>query len=143
MGKVFGNGLSTAFVGIIDGSAKVALPYVRWTDSHWLDGTRQRVYIAIQNVGPEIATGALSVKFYDAAGALAGTITNPSPIATGAKWSTNASTINTDFGYVGTTGGGAIVQGPGGAKLAVVARAQTYLGPGVATGEDYNGIPLP
>ncbi|HWR65394.1 MAG TPA: hypothetical protein VN364_04700 [Bellilinea sp.] len=143
MGKAFGGGYSTAFVGIIDGSEKVGLPYVRWTDSHWLDGTRQRVYIAIQNVGTVIAAGTLSVKFYDAAGTLVGTITNPSSIATGAKWSTSAQTINTDFGYVGTTGGGAIVQGPVSSKLAVIARAQTYLGPGIATAEDYNGISLP
>jgi hypothetical protein len=143
MGKVGGNGLSTAFVGIVNGSEKVLLPYVRWTTTHWTDGTRQQVNIAIQNVGAPIAAGALSVRFYDAAGTLAGTINNPSIIATGAKWSTNASTINAEFGYVGTTGGGAVVQGPAGAQLAVIARAATYIAPGVSAAEDYNGIPLP
>lgn len=143
IGKVGGNGLSTAFSGVIQGSEKVAMPYVRWTTTHWTDGTRQQVNIAIQNVGPAISAGQISVKFYDATGALVGTITNPSPIATGAKWSTNASSINSEFGYVGTTGGGAIIQGPAGSQLAVIARAATYLTSTTSAGEDYNGIPLP
>lgn len=48
MGKIFGGGLSTAFLGFNNGAAKVALPYVRWTTDHWFDGTRQRAYIAIR-----------------------------------------------------------------------------------------------
>lgn len=142
IGKVGGNGLSTAFSGVIQGSEIVVLPYVRWTNSHWTDGTRQQVNIAIQNVGPAISAGQISVKFYDAYGTLAGTITNPSSIATGAKWSLNASTINPEFGYVGTTGGGAVIQGPAGSQLAVIARAATYITSTTSAGEDYNGIPI-
>jgi len=51
MGKVFGGGLSTAFLGFTSGASKVALPYIRWTTEHWYDGTRQRAFIAIQKCG--------------------------------------------------------------------------------------------
>jgi hypothetical protein len=144
IGKIVGNGISTAYVGLNSGYEKVVLPYVRYTNSHWTDGTRQRVFIAIQNVGgSELAANSVSVAFYDLDGVLKGTITNPSIIPVGGKWSTDASSIDGEFGYwTAGTGGGAIVEGPSGADLAVIARAQTYLNGSTATGEDYNGIPL-
>lgn len=143
IGKIVGNGISTAYVGLNAGYEKVVLPYVRFTNAHWTDGTRQRVYIAVQNVGgSQLAAGAVSVKFYDLDGVLKGTITNPTAIPVGGKWSTDASSINAEFGYWASgTGGGAVVQGPSGSKLAVIARAQTYLSGSSSTGEDYNGIP--
>ena len=141
MGKITGNGLSTAYVGFAEGNTKVAVPYVRWTQSHWTDGTRQRVNIAIQNVGASsIGAGTLSVKFYDKNGALSGTITNPSSIAVGGKWSTNASSVNAEFGYIGGFGGGAIIESP--QAIAVIARVETYLTATTTAGEDYNGIPI-
>jgi hypothetical protein len=143
VGKIYGNSLSTAYVGLNSGFETVALPYVRWTESNWTDGTRQRVNFAIQNVGSgPIAAGDITVEFYDAAGTLQGTINNPASIAVGGKWSTNASSINAEFGYVGGFGGGAIVKGPTGAELAVIARAETYLTSSTTAGEDYNGISI-
>lgn len=141
MGKIYGNGLSTAYAGTAQGNKKVALPYVRYTQSNWTDGTRQRVNIAIQNVGSApIAANALSVHFYDKDGNLSGTITNPSQIVVGGKWSTNASSINPEFGYIGGFGGGAIIESP--QELAVIARVETYLTPTTTAGEDYNAIPI-
>jgi len=141
IGKVVSATLYTAYEGIVSGSLKVSVPYVRYTTANWFNGTRQRTNIAIQNVGTSaIAAGALSVKFYDASGALRGTITNPSSIAVGGKWSTNASTIDAEFGYGSPTGGAAVVEAP--QALAVIARVETYISP-TTVGEDYNGIPLP
>lgn len=141
MGKIYGNSLSTAYVGLAQGFTKVAVPYVRWTQSNWTDGTRQRVNIAIQNVGTSsIAGGVLSVKFYDKNGALAGTITNPAAIPVGGKWSTNASSVDSEFGYIGGFGGGAIIESP--QEVAVIARVETYLTSTTTAGEDYNGVPI-
>ncbi len=145
IGKVGGNGLSTAFSGVGDGSQIVAVPYVRWTNLQWTTGgSRQRVNISIQNVGAAtIPAGQLSVDFYDADGLPKGTITNPADILVGGKWSTNASTIDPEFGYwLSKTGGGAIITGPAASKLAVIARASTYLTTTTSTGEDYNAIPV-
>jgi hypothetical protein len=147
IGKVSGNGVATAFTGFLSGTQKVALPYIRWTVAQWnAAGTRQRVNIAIQNVGSAtIPAGQLSVSFYDAAGVLQGSaITNPADILVGGKWSANASTINAEFGYwASSTGGGALIAGPAGSQLAVIARATTYVTATTSASEDYSGIPLP
>jgi hypothetical protein len=152
IGKIGGSGMSTAYTGFTAGAQKFALPYVRWTVAQWLaDGTRQRVNIAVQNVSATdtIAIGQLSVTFYNYAGVQQGSpITNASAIGPGAKWNTNAAALlpagtGNEFGYVTKTGGGAIVQGPAGSQLAVIARASTYLTATTSTGEDYSGIPLP
>jgi hypothetical protein len=145
VGKIGGSGLSTAYVGFPTGYEKVALPYVRWTTSYWTAGTRQQVNIAIQNVGTAaIAAGTLAVDFYGRDGIKLGTITNPASIAIGGKWSTNASSINPEFGYYSDgSGGSAVVRGPAGSKLAVIARAATYLTSTTSAGEDYNAIPIP
>jgi hypothetical protein len=141
IGKVVSATLFTAYEGVVNGATKVSVPYVRYTTTNWFNGTRQRTNIAIQNVGTaSIAAGALSVKFYDASGTLRGTITNPSLIAIGGKWSTNASTIDPEFGYGSPTGGAAIVEAP--QALAVIARVETYISP-TTVGEDYNGISIP
>ena len=63
-----------------------------------------------------------------------------SVIAIGGKWSTNASTIDAEFGYGSPTGGAAVVEAP--QALAVIARVETYISP-TTVGEDYNGISIP
>lgn len=142
--KIFGNGLSTAFLGATQGAKKIALPYVRWTNTHWTDGTRQRANIAIQNVGAaQIPANAITVKYYDKSGTLLGTHTIATALNVGQKANSNPLSISqTEFGYIGTTtGGGAIVEGPDGSQLAVIVRIETYI-PGGSVGEDYNGIPV-
>jgi hypothetical protein len=145
VGKIYGGGLSTAFLGFPSGGAKIALPYVRWTETHWLDGTRQRAYIAIQNVGTEdLLAGEAKVKYYDKYGSLVGTHNLPA-IAIGGKVNSNPSVIGAagnEFGTYpdGSFGGAAIVEGPSGSQLAVVVRVQTYIGFGNSVGEDYTGV---
>lgn len=145
MGKVFGGGLSTAFLGFTGGVSKVALPYVRWTTSHWFDGTRQRAFIAIQNVGTDLAAGAVTVKYYDKDGVLVGTDTLGA-IPAGAKVNSNAGNIGeagAEFGYYtdGSFGGSAVVEGPAGSALAVIVRIQTRDG-SQSVAEDYSGIQI-
>lgn len=143
MGKVFGGGLSTAFLGFTSGASKVALPYVRWTTEHWYDGTRQRAFIAIQNVGADLPADAVTVKYYDKAGVLVGTDTLGA-IPSGAKVNSNAGNIGAaEFGYYtdGTFGGSAIVEGPAGSALAVIVRIQTRVG-STSVAEDYSGIAI-
>ncbi|NLB71717.1 MAG: hypothetical protein GX797_06910 [Chloroflexi bacterium] len=143
MGKVFGGGLSTAFLGFNGGAAKVALPYVRWTTSGWANGTRQRAYIAIQNVGGDLADGAVTVKYYDKAGILVGTDTLGA-IPAGGKVNSNAGEVGaSEFGYYtdGTFGGSAVVEGPSGSQLAVIVRVQSRVG-AASVAEDYSGIAI-
>jgi len=148
VGKVYGGGLSTAFLGFTSGTSKVGLPYVRYTQTHWTDGTRQRAFIAIQNVGStDIAAGQTTVKYFDKNGNLVGThILSSIPI--GGKVNSNASMVGSaanEFGYYsdGTFGGSAVVEGPTGSQLAVVVRIVTYVSSVEIAGEDYTGIPIP
>lgn len=147
VGKVYGGGISSAFLGFTSGAEKIALPYVRWTEAHWADGTRQRAYIAIQNVGTtNLAAGAVTVTYVDKNGVAVGTHTLGA-IAAGAKTNSNPSVIGaagSEFGAYadGSFGGGAIVQGPAGSQLAVVVRIQTNIGGGNSVGEDFSGIPI-
>jgi len=147
VGKIYGGGLSTAFLGFPSGSSKIALPYVRWTEAHWTDGTRQRAYIAIQNVGSSnLADGDVVVRYYDKNGTLVGTHTL-GPIAVGAKTNSNPTVIGaagSEFGAYtdGSFGGAAVVEGPSGSELAVVVRIQTYVGGGNSVGEDYTGVSI-
>ncbi|MDD2523059.1 MAG: hypothetical protein PHW11_09635 [Anaerolineaceae bacterium] len=141
MGKVFGGGLSTAFLGFNNGAAKVALPYVRWTTDHYFDGTRQRSYIAIQNVGAALGAGTVTVKYYDKAGVLVGTDTLGA-IPAGGKVNSNAGVVGAaEFGYYtdGTFGGSAVIEGPAGSQLAVIVRVQSRAG-ATTVAEDYSGI---
>lgn len=152
IGKIFGDGISSAFNGMTSGAARIALPYVRWTESQWFAGTRQRGNIAIQNVGTaNLAAGAVTVKYYDKDGNLACSHSLPA-IAVGAKANSNPMACTPqqpEFGAPapGTTafGGGAIVEGPAGSQLAVLVRIETFnvaAGSG-SLGEDYNGVPIP
>lgn len=147
VGKVYGGGLSTAFLGFTNGTEKIALPYVRWTEAYWNAGTRQRAYIAIQNVGDTaLAAGDVTVTYVDKNGAVVG-VQTLGAIAAGAKTNSNPSVIGAagaEFGAYtdGSFGGGAIVEGPAGSQLAVVVRIQTNIGSGNSVGEDYSGIPI-
>jgi len=91
MGKVFGGNISTAFLGFAAGSSKMALPYVRWTEANWANGTRQRVNIAIQNVGATtLETGTVKVTYFDKDGNQVGNVvTNSAPLASGDKFSSS------------------------------------------------------
>lgn len=150
MGKIVGLGYSTAFEGVPDPAPEsVALPYVRFqasSSSTWLDGSRQQVYIAVQNVGStQLAAGSISVKFYDNNGVQVGTTqTNAAAVGVNSKVGFNAGSVSSNFGYWASgAGGGAIITGPAGSHLAVLARAQTWdASSGFKWSEDYIGIPI-
>jgi len=152
IGKVFGKGTSTAFVGATAGSAKAALPYIRWTQAHWTDGTHQRAFIAIQNIGSAaIPASQLQVKYADKDGNVLFTDTNASAIDVGKKFNSNpfvTSQANmAEFGFYsgGVTGGSAIVQcNAPSCQIVAIARIQSInTSDGTTVGEDYNGIPVP
>ena len=112
------------------------LPYVRWTESQWTPGGRQRAYIAIQNVGATPA-GAVTVRHVDKNGDVVGTHSLPA-IPSGGKvnsWAGlpevtgNRAALN-EFGYAGGQfGGSVIVEGPAGSQLVAVARVASAARP--------------
>jgi hypothetical protein len=150
IGKVYGGGFSTAFLGVAMGSEVMGLPYVRWaTDANYAAGLGQRTFITIQNVGaPLVETEVITVEYYDYAGNLAGTheiVVGAGGLATGAKVNSNASMAGLlEFGYYGSIyGGAAIISGPAGSELAAVARVQSYVvATGLYVGEDFNSQPI-
>jgi hypothetical protein len=154
VGKINGTNLSvtSAFLGVVEnqGSAKIALPYVRFSpQAQFTTGSRQRAFIAVQNIGTADATN-VQVQYIDKDGQVKGT-ENLGTIAAGAKKSSSAQSANAldscgRFGEYdaagaaacsgGVFGGGAIVTAASGAQLAVIVRVQS----GPTAGEDYNGI---
>ncbi len=148
IGKAYGSGLSTAFVGVPEGggASEIGLPYVRWaTDANYAAGTQQRVFLTIQNIGDaNLAAGSVVVRYIDRHGVELGTHTLGA-LAAGQKLNSNAAMAGlTEFGIDnGTFGGGAIVEGPDGSELAVVARVSTQVAAGQFASEDYSGMPLP
>jgi len=147
IGKAYGSGLSTAFVGASAGASEIALPYVRWaSDTNWANGSQQRVYLTIQNIGTEnLPAGAVTVSYIDKNGDVLGTPHTLGAIPAGGKLNSNASNAGlTEFGVYpdGSFGGGALVTGPDGSQLAVVARVSTQVSPGVFASEDYSGMPV-
>jgi len=147
VGKVYGGGLYPAHLGFTGGSDIVALPFVRWTEAHWYDGTGLRSYIAVQNIGTSnIPAGEVTAYYYDKDGVLLGSHVLGA-IAVGKKQNTHPWYIGPagyEFGTYpnGSSGGGAIIVGPTGSQLAVIARVQKYIGGGNSVGEDYEGIPI-
>jgi hypothetical protein len=145
IGKVSGAGITSAFLGATRGVAKLALPYVRWTTSQFVNNGRQRTFLAIQNIGAPVAAGqAITVRYVGKDGEVFGTHTIPGPIATGQKVNSNPSNIGAagnEFGYYtnGQFGGSAIVEGPAGSQLVAVARVQSKT-TSSSVAEDYNGI---
>lgn len=153
MGKIFGGGISTAYGGFSSGSAKIALPYVRWTTANWSAGTRQRTYIAIQNVGADIV-GNVVVNYVGRDGTVVCshtlTYTAADPLSTGEKAASNPQSSGAaacaEFGYYADGfGGGATITGPAGSELVAIARVQTVYPAGSSTtvGEDYSGFVMP
>jgi hypothetical protein len=147
IGKAYGSGLSTAFVGASSGTSKLALPYVRWaSNTNYANGTQQRTFLTIQNIGgTAISAGAVRVDYIDKNGVVLGTHTLGA-IPAGGKLNSNASDAGlSEFGVYpdGSFGGGAIVTGPTGSQLAVVGRVSTQVAPGQFASEDYNGMPVP
>jgi hypothetical protein len=148
IGKISDFTLGTAYLGFTDAPAKVALPYVRYaSNADWPAGAKQRTNIAIQNIGSaNLAAGAVTVTYYDKNGVQQGSIHSLGALPVGGKLSSNPTNAGlTSFGFYadGSSGGSAIVQGPAGSKLAVIARVQTYLTSSTTAGEDYNGILAP
>ncbi len=153
LGKASGGALLTAFLGESAGSTKLALPYVRWTaDGTFNNQSRQRGFIAIQNVGNSDATN-LTVKYLNKNGVVVGTH-SLGTLASKAK--TNSTALNAcasspctdnnllEFGYPEGNGGGfggsVIVESTGSPVVAVVRIASVTDAGQVA--EDYNGIPV-
>lgn len=148
IGKAYGSGLSTSFVGATTGASRIALPYVRWAnETNWANGTQQRVFLTIQNIGnADLPAGSVTVKYIDKYGNQVGTVHSLPAIPAGGKVNSNPSNAGlSEFGVYpdSTFGGGAIVEGPPGSQLAVVARVSTQIAPGVFASEDYSGFPLP
>jgi hypothetical protein len=84
IGKVFGTGLSTAFVGAASGADTLALPYVRWaTQPNYDSGLHQRTFLAIQNIGGAPITGDVFVRYLDKNGVEVGTHTISTDIPVG------------------------------------------------------------
>lgn len=150
IGKVFGTGLSTAFVGSSSGAAKLAAPYVRYTQTRFdtNTGNRQRTFIAIQNIGSaDLAAGTVVVRYLDKNGQVVGNHSLPA-IARNAKVNSNPTQATgnagalAEFGYYsdGSFGGSAVIEGPAGSQLVAVVRVTSNNGGSSQVGEDYNAI---
>ncbi len=157
--KAFADGggdLSTAFLGEAQGSAKLALPYVRYTsDANFNTGNRQRTFISVQNVGASPAD--IVFEYRDKVGTLLGT-RSFSQVAQNAKVSSNASVATpepgvapiklTEFGNPESQpdssgfGGAVIVRATGGTVVAVARVVSKDVATGQQVGEDYNGIAI-
>jgi hypothetical protein len=146
IGKVTGPAFTSASPGLTSGASKLALPYVRWSQTQYSTGDRQRTSIAIQNIGSTaLAAGAVTVKYYDKNGTLVGSHSLPA-IPANAKVNSNPTNIGSagdEFGYYpdGTFGGSAVIEGPSGSQLVALARVFSNT-PAGEVGEDYNGIPI-
>jgi hypothetical protein len=151
VGEASGGGLSTAFLGEISGSAKRALPFVRWApDAYFTGGTYQRTFLAIQNVGAAfIPANSITITYIDSFGHT-GTHTYGSDLGVGAKFNSNATNAGlTWFGYAeppATGYGGAVVincSAPD-CQLIAIGRVDSYVPATHSTAaEDYNAMAIP
>ena len=149
IGKVSGSGNSTAWVGDPAGADRLSLPYVRYTESGWADGSRQRAFIALQNVGSALSAGDVVLTYRNLSGTVVGTHTLGA-MATGQKlnsWAVNPDVVGNaadlqEFGYIGGFGGSVIVDAPDGSQLVAVVRVQSSTGGSSVVGEDATGIPI-
>ena len=151
-------GFETAFLGESAGSAKLALPYVRYTsDANFLcpanpsaTQCRQRTNIAIQNIGTAAVNG-ISVAYLDKNGAVVGTHTIAS-IAAGAKANSKSTDATGDAGKLlefgtptanpgGGFGGAVVITAPAGSQLIAIGRVSSAVGSSLVA-EDYNAIPV-
>jgi hypothetical protein len=153
IGKVGGSGRYTAFLGETSGAAKLALPYVRWSETKFSTGQYQRGAIAIQNIGGAAVNG-VSVRYLNKNGQVVGTHTIAS-IPAGEKSNSNAMMATatnpgtqelSEFGNPeanpgGGFGGSVIVEGPSGSQLVAIVRISSQTAAGIVA-EDYNGTPV-
>jgi hypothetical protein len=151
MGKASGGGLSTAFLGAPSGSAKVAMPYVRWApDANYNAGSAQRTFIAIQNVGGgTIPANSITLTYTDSFGH-SGTHTYGSDLVVGAKFNSNASNAGlTWFGMAtppaaGFGGGVTVNCSAPSCQIIAVARVATFVpATSLIAAEDYNAMTAP
>lgn len=152
VGKVYGTGLSTAFLGAGFGFDTLSLPYVRYTsDENYNAGRAQRTFIAIQNIESE-TVGPVIVEYRDDTGAVVGTHTF-AEIAPGHKVNTHATHPDVvgdkvrllEFGNPasnpsGQFGGAAYIRAPQDKWLTAIARVSSTHPATGTVGEDYSAI---
>lgn len=146
VGYYVNGGLNTGFYGMAVGSSKLAVPLANYSASCWTTGNRQCSEIMIMNLGSALASGSVTVKYYDKNGNLLGTH-NPGAIAAGSRvvsTPANIGAAGAEFGYYsdGTTGGSAIITGPTGSNLTAAVFTSWIAGTNLHTGEVYNAIPV-
>jgi hypothetical protein len=151
MGKAFGAGLSTAFLGASSGAAKLSLPYVRWEpDVNYNAGGYQRTFIAIQNVGgATIPSGSITISYTDSFGHT-GNHVWMSDLPVGEKFNSNASLAGLSwFGQAeppaaGYGGGAMITCTAPSCQLVAIGRVSTNVpASGSSASEDYNAMVIP
>lgn len=143
-------GFETAFLGEGAGSAKLALPYVRYaSDAKYNDGTRQRTNIAIQNIGSSPVSG-VTVQYLNKNGTVVGTHTldtiDPGAKANSKPTDAGSSNELVEFGSPdanpgGGFGGAAVINAPAGSQLIAIGRVSSSVN-GNLVAEDYNAIPI-
>lgn len=114
IGKAVSNkGLSTSFTGVITSGETLAIPFVRWIDEE--PTPKSKTYIAIQNIGPTIQEGEITIKYYDMnGGEPVGIHTNDKSLNFGEKFNTTPGFATPEIFELGYTGdkdnGSAIIE---------------------------------
>ena len=146
VGYYVNGGVNTPFYGMAVGSSKLAAPLVNYSATCWTTGDRQCTEIMIMNLGSALASGAVTVKYYDKNGNLVGTHTQGAIAAGGRAISTaaNIGAAGAEFGYYsdGTTGGSVIIEGPNGSNLVADVFTSWIAGTNLYTGDIYNAMPI-
>lgn len=146
LGYYFNGGLNTQFYGMAVGSYKLAVPLASYSASCWTTGNRQCTEILIMNLGSSLASGAVTVKYYDKNGNLVGTHTLGAINSGNRGISTPADigSAGAEFGYYadGTSGGSAVIEGPAGSNLIAAVFTSWIAGTNLHYGEIYNAIPI-
>jgi hypothetical protein len=149
VGKITGNGLSTAYNGVVSGAGRLSLPYIRWATDNDFNSTTgyQRAFISIQNLSTSTQPAGVTVNYIDKYGTTIATQTL-NTIPPSAKANSWFGLINpsSDFGYYpdGSAGGGVYINCTSGpCQLAAIARVQGINQAGGLAGEDYNAMPIP
>lgn len=136
--------MSATYTGQTTGASKLALPYAHYSTAYFANGQRDRTTISVQNLGGNLAAGAVKARYYGKDGSLVGTVTFPA-FAAGGKIDTSAAQLGApgaEFGYYsdGSTGGSVVIEGPAGSSLMAVAWVLSLPSAGLYSGEMYNGI---
>ncbi|HEY3290501.1 MAG TPA: hypothetical protein VGK87_10270, partial [Anaerolineae bacterium] len=135
---------TSAFLGQGSGSAKLAIPFVRWGFSTG----DLRSFIAIQNIGASIPAGGIVLTYYNADGSVFRTCTSLAATGTSTKVASNVGMGATNAtmscnGSAPTTNwsGSAIITTSAGPQLIAISRSQGFSAPQI-TG-DINAVFLP